>query len=148
MIDPAPVRNFSSLIAISGYSESYTYGYSNGTQILDQMILVDTYEEFSNAVRENWKNQSTRYNVGATNYSPWTTLAGGFWMGSDTSKPTVMVNIRQPDAVNQMMNFYTNMAGGVGISSSYYGFATTSIPALMDFKAIIFIVYYGLIMAW
>lgn len=132
----------------SGFSEYYLYGYSNSTQILEQLILVNTYDEFSNAVKENWKNQSTKYNIGITNYSPYTTLSGGFWMGSDTSTPTVMVNIRQPDAVNRMMNFYTVMASGVGISSSYDGFATTQIPELMDFKAVIFIVYYGLIMAW
>jgi len=69
-------------------------------------------------------------------------------MGSNNSEPTVMVNVRRPSAVNQIMNLYTIMASGVGISSSYYGFATTAIPALLDFKALIFIVYYGLIMSW
>ncbi|KAJ8113658.1 hypothetical protein OPT61_g4255 [Boeremia exigua] len=129
------------------FSSTYTYGYSNSTEILQQLILVDTYEEFSNAVRENWQNQSAKYNVGVEDYSPWTTLSGGIWMGSDTSKPTIMVNIRRPELVSQMMNFHTVMASGVGISSSYYGFATTKIPELIDYNALIFIVYYGLIMA-
>ncbi|KAH6642349.1 hypothetical protein C7974DRAFT_99830 [Boeremia exigua] len=129
------------------FSSYYLYGYSNSTQILEQMILVDTYEEFSNAVRQNWKNQSAKYNVGISDYSPWSTLTGGFWMGSNDSEPSVLVNIRRPDAANQMMNFYSVMASGIGISSSYYEFATTNIPVLIDFNALIFIVYYGLIMA-
>lgn len=111
------------------------------------MLLVDTYEDFSNAVRQDWKNQSSKYNTNF-DYSPWTTLYGGFWMGSDTSKPTVMVNINHGYKVNQMMNFYTVMTSGVGISSSYYEFASTKIPNLFDAKALIFIAYYGLIMAW
>jgi hypothetical protein len=69
-------------------------------------------------------------------------------MGDSTSKPAVMVNIRSPMKVNQIMNFYTVMSSGVGVSSSYYEFASTKIPNLMELKAFIFIVYYGLIMAW
>lgn len=111
------------------------------------MLLVDTWEEFSNAVRQNWRNQSSRYNA-FRDYSPYTTLSGGLWMGSDTSEPTVMVNILQGYQANQMMNFYTIMASGVGISSAFYEFASTRIPLLYDLKALIFIIYYGLIMAW
>ncbi|KAF1926840.1 P-loop containing nucleoside triphosphate hydrolase protein [Didymella exigua CBS 183.55] len=129
------------------YSAAYPAGYSNSTEILQQMLLVDTYEEFSNAVRQNWKNQTALFGSRFDHFSPFTTLAGGIWMGSDTSKPTVMVNIRQGPLVNQMMNFYTVMASGVGISSSYYEFASTRIPVTYDMKALIFIVYYGLVMA-
>ena len=77
-----------------------------------------------------------------------TTLSGGLWMGDDTSKPTVMVNIRQPTKVNQIMNFYTVMAGGIGISTSFYEFATTQIPELKNLKVMMFVIIYGLIMAW
>lgn len=81
-------------------------------------------------------------------YVPATTLYGGLWMGDESSKPTVMVNVLQPNKVHEIMNFYTVMAGGVGISSSFFEFATTQLPPLTDFKALIFIIYYGLIMAW
>jgi len=130
-----------------GYSADYAPGYSNGTEILQQMLLVDTYEEFANAVRQNWQNQSSKYST-YQDYSPYTRLSGGFWMGSESSKPTVMVNIRQGYLANQIFNFYTIMASGVGISSAYYEFASTNIPTLYDTKALIFIIYYGLIMAW
>jgi ATP-binding cassette subfamily A (ABC1) protein 3 len=114
------------------------------------MILVDTYEEFSNAVRQNWKNISIQNSAYSSSeqYSPYASINGGFWMGSKDSEPTVMVNIRQPRLVSRMMNFYTVMASGVGISSSYYAFATTRIPSLIDLKPMIFIVYFGLIMSW
>lgn len=114
------------------------------------MILVNTYEEFSNAVRQNWKNVSlinSRYS-GGQDYSPYASISGGFWMGSKDSAPTVMINIRQPNLAARIMNFYTVMASGVGISSSYYSFASTRIPSLIDLKAMIFIVYFGLIMSW
>ena len=114
------------------------------------MILVNTYEEFSNAVRQDWKNASlraSRYSSGQK-YSPFASISGGFWMGSNDSAPTVMVNIRQPNLAARIMNFYTVMASGVGISSSYYGFAVTKLQKLIELKAMIFIVYYGLIMSW
>lgn len=69
-------------------------------------------------------------------------------MGDDASKPTVMINIGQTFKANKIMNFYSVMAGGVGISASFYEFASTQIPELKNLKAIIFVIYYGLIMAW
>ena len=131
-----------------GISKDTVYGYSNGTQILEQLLLVNTYEEFSSAVKNNWRYMSLKATHGGDDFSPLTTLDGGLWMGDDTSKPTILVNIRQLSKVSQMMNFYNVMASGVGISSSYYEFATTTIPNLTDFKAEMFLVYYGLIMAW
>lgn len=132
-----------------GYSAEYPYGYSNGSQIKEQMLLVNTYEEFTNAVRENWKNLSAMNNIpGGIQYSAYATLSGGFWMGSEDSEPTVMINVRNSMKTNQIMNFYTIMASGVGISSSYYEFASTRIPDLFDLKAMIFTIYFGLIMSW
>ena len=136
------------LIQSSGYGPDYVYGYSNSSQVLGQMILVDTYEEFSNAVRQNWHNVSASYSGFQNGVSPYTTLRGGLWMGSKDTKPTVMVNVRQSNMVNQIMNLFTVMASGVGISSSYYEFASTKIPELYDLKAMIFIIYFGIIMAW
>lgn len=115
------------------------------------MILVNTYEEFTNAIQKNWQNVSEKYSsysYGGRDYSPYTTIKGGMWMGTKDTEPTVMVNMRQAREVNKMMNFYNIMAGGVGISSSYYEFASTRIPELYDLKPMIFIVYFGLIMAW
>jgi ATP-binding cassette subfamily A (ABC1) protein 3 len=47
-----------------------------------------------------------------------------------------------------MLNFYNNLVGGVGISASYDEFAVTVIPDLIDISPLMFIIYYGLIMAW
>jgi hypothetical protein len=111
------------------------------------MLLVNTYEEFSHAVQTNWKNMSAKWNYGG-NYSPYTRLSGGLWMGDESSKPAVLVNIARPSRVAQIMNFYTVMAGGVGISAAFDEFATTRIPNLSDNRALMFVVYYGLIMSW
>lgn len=111
-------------------------------------MLVDTYDEFSHAVNENWKNMTAKYGEGIADYTPYTTLSGGLWLGDDTSKPTVLVNIGAPYKVTELMNFYTVMSSGIGISSSFFPFASTKIPNLTDMKALIFVIYYGLIMAW
>ncbi|XPS68194.1 hypothetical protein M3J09_000484 [Ascochyta lentis] len=58
-----------------------------------------------------------------------------------------MVNIRNPNKVNEMMNFFTVMAAGIGISTSYFEFARNQLPPRVDVKALVFIVYYGLIVA-
>jgi ATP-binding cassette subfamily A (ABC1) protein 3 len=131
------------------YPGSYaTYGYKNGSEIRDQMLLVNTYDEFRNSIRVNWDNMTSRYASQGINYSPYTTIKGGIWMGDGSSKPTVLVNGVQTDSSNQMMNLFNIMKSGVGISGSYYSFAGTKIPSLIDFKPLTFIVYYGLIMCW
>jgi ATP-binding cassette subfamily A (ABC1) protein 3 len=127
------------------YSSSYTYGYKNSTQIKDEFVFVNTYDEFQAAIRNNWKAVgalSSRYD------SAYTTIRGGVWMGDEKSSPTVLVNVRTTQSSNQMLNMYNILTSGVGISSSYYSFATTKIPSLVDIKPLMFIIYYGLIMAW
>jgi ATP-binding cassette subfamily A (ABC1) protein 3 len=69
-------------------------------------------------------------------------------MGDDNSKPTVLVKAQSVNSPNQMLNVFNVMKSGVKISGSYYSFASTSIPALIDMKPLMFIIYYGLIMAW
>lgn len=123
-----------------------TFGYSNGAEIKAQLLMVDTFEEFSDAVKANWRELSQQNPD--IDYMPPTSLRGGIWIGDENSKPTVMVNVRQADEVSRILNFFDVVMSGVPISSSYYKFATIDIPLLYDFKALMFIVYYGLIMAW
>ncbi|KAH7089962.1 hypothetical protein FB567DRAFT_315520 [Paraphoma chrysanthemicola] len=127
------------------YSEYSTFGYSNGSEIRNQLLLVSTYEEFHDAVRNNWKAQADKYSY--KDYVPYSTLEGGIWMGDANSKPTVLVNARRVDSSNQMLNMFNVMRSGVPISASYYSFPETKIPNLIDLKPLMFIIYYGLIMA-
>lgn len=131
------------------YAGSFaTYGYQNSTEILDQMILVNTYEEFRNSIRDNWKNASARYASQSMEYAPYTNIKGGIWMGDRSSKPTILVNARTTASPNQILNWFNVMSSGVGVSASYYEFAETKIPSLIDIQPLMFIIYYGLIMAW
>jgi ATP-binding cassette subfamily A (ABC1) protein 3 len=146
-------RNYASSSYSSG-SYSYSYGYHNGTEILDQMIIVNTYDEFRNSIQASWKNSSIRaasegYSVSyGSDYAPYTTIKGGIWMGDSFSKPAVLVNARTASSPSQILNWFDVMSSGVGISGSYYEFAGTKIPSLIDIKPLMFIIYYGLIMAW
>lgn len=123
------------------------HGYSNTSQIIEQMILVDTYDEFSNALAENYKAVAGRYTTDDDDQS-YTTIRGGIWLGDETSKPTVLATVRQVDIISQMLNFLNVLSSGIPISASNSRFATTEIPSLIDFNVLMFIVYYGLIMCW
>jgi ATP-binding cassette subfamily A (ABC1) protein 3 len=133
------------------YSSYSTYGYTNSTQLRDELLLVNTYDEFREAIRDNWKAVTAfndRQGYSPLSYAPFTTLNGGVWMGDEKSRPTVLVNVRSTESSNQMLNMYNVMTSGVGISASYYSFAKTEIPSLIDVKSLMFIIYYGLIMSW
>jgi ATP-binding cassette subfamily A (ABC1) protein 3 len=127
---------------------SSTYGYHNTSQIRDGFLLVNTYDEFRNSINNNWKAVSEYYGQSGYQSSAFATLKGGVWMGDDTSKPTVLVRAQNVGSPNQMLNMLNVMTGGVKISASYYSFASTKIPELIDIKPLMFIIYYGLIMAW
>ncbi|KAF2024589.1 P-loop containing nucleoside triphosphate hydrolase protein [Setomelanomma holmii] len=133
----------------TNYTRSYSsyskFGYNNGSEIRDQLLLVNTYDEFHEAVRNNWKAQAAQYTY--DDYQPYTTIDGGVWMGDEKSEPTVLVNARRVDSSNHMLNMFNVMRSGVPISASYYSFAQTKIPSLIDTKPLMFIIYYGLIMA-
>lgn len=128
------------------YSEDYPNGYNNGSQVKEQLLLVDTYDEFQNAVQKDWKTQIDRATYMSDDYSPWTTLRGGIWLGDANSKATVLVNVRQMSSVSQMTNFLNLMISGVPISAAYEEFAATQIPNLIYVRPLMFIIYFGLIM--
>jgi hypothetical protein len=60
----------------------------------------------------------------------------------------VLINARSAPSSLNMLNLFNIMKSGVGISASYYSFAQTKTPSLIDVKVLVFIVYYGLIMCW
>jgi ATP-binding cassette subfamily A (ABC1) protein 3 len=130
------------------YSKSYSRGYHNGAEIKRQMRLVNTYGDFQDAIKSDWKRQAAKYVSRGYEGSPYTSIAGGIWLGDETSEPTVMVNAKNVMSSNAMLNMYNVMNSGVPISASYYSFAKTKIPELIDIKPLMFIIYYGLIMSW
>lgn len=124
-----------------------THGYTNTSQIIEQLVLVNTYNEFSNALDENYKAIAGRYGR-ASDDSAYSTLDGGIWLGDENSKPTVMATVRQVSVISQMMNLFNVLSSGVPISASNSRFAITRIPSLINFDVLMFIIYYGLIMCW
>ncbi|KAH8716914.1 hypothetical protein GQ44DRAFT_829766 [Phaeosphaeriaceae sp. PMI808] len=129
------------------YTSTYIAGYNNGSEIRDQMLLVNTYDEFRETIRNNWKALAEGYTEDIRDYSPFTTIDGGIWMGDEKTRPTLLVNARRVDSSNQILNIYNIMANRVPIAASYYPFARTTIPSLIDIKPLMFIIYYGLIMS-
>jgi ATP-binding cassette subfamily A (ABC1) protein 3 len=137
------------------YSEYYSSGYSNASQIIDQLLLVDTYEVFQQAVQDNWKVMKNLSDArcppsmpGCDDFTPLTTLNGGIWVGDGKTKPTVLAHLQQLLYATEMTNFLSILTTGVPISVAYEGFAETEIPNLINFEALMFIIYYGLIMCW
>lgn len=130
------------------YGYENTVGYRNSSQLRDQLLLVNTYDEFQNVIRDNWKAVGEGFGRNILGYVPYASLAGGIWLGDAKTPPAVLVNARNVDGASQMLNMYNVMAGGVGISSSYYSFASIKVPDLINLKPLMFIIYFGLIMAW
>ncbi|CAO2648284.1 Nn.00g075510.m01.CDS01 [Neocucurbitaria sp. VM-36] len=126
------------------WSADYPRGYANGSQIVEQLLLVNTHDEFAKAVQNNWEAQAAKYPH--EDFSPYTTIRGGIWLGDEESRPKVMANVRKIDSFSQMTNFIDLIFSNVPISTAYDKFATTAIPNLVDFTPLMFIIYYGLIM--
>jgi ATP-binding cassette subfamily A (ABC1) protein 3 len=148
-------------LMVSIYSTNYTYnynydnayqhyGYHNTTELRSLLLLVDTYDEFSTSIKKNWADVDDYYaSSGGGIYSaPFTTIKGGVWMGDETTNPTLLVRVRNVNSANQILNMMNVMGSGVRISGSYYSFAATKIPQLIELKSLMFIIYFGLIMAW
>jgi ATP-binding cassette subfamily A (ABC1) protein 3 len=72
-------------------------------------------------------------------------LAGGLWLGDDNA-PVVFSSARAVVAT-RMLNLLNNILSGVGISASYDEFDEQVLPTTFDVKAVLFVIYYGLIMA-
>lgn len=116
------------------------YGYHNGTELRDQLVLVNSFEELIQKVEDTQHNFYDNY---GSYYDR--RVDGGLWMTDDS--PTVVANVQQANAVSEMLNFFDNLLSGVPISSSYQEFAQTQIPEVFDYKPLLFMIYYGLILA-
>ncbi|KAF2006147.1 P-loop containing nucleoside triphosphate hydrolase protein [Amniculicola lignicola CBS 123094] len=115
----------------SANNTRWGYGFTDVQELKDRLTYVDTYDEFKQYIEDH--------------HASWG-VAGGVWLGDN---PTIAYNgqvvwLRSPML---MQNFINNIITGVSIDVGFADFATTEIPALFDLKPLIFMIYYGLIMA-
>lgn len=144
LIGPSDKVNQLRLDQMAGvYSSNHTPypkydGYSNGTQLRDQLIIVNSFDEISEGVK--------KVQDGYSSFNSYSEVEGGIWLADDS--PTVIVPIQKAQYASSMMNFLSNMLSGVPISSAYSEFGFQQMPEdLFHGGALIFMVYYGLIMA-
>jgi ATP-binding cassette subfamily A (ABC1) protein 3 len=117
------------------YSSDYS-GYSNFTQLKSELVLVDTLDQFTKYIN-GLQTMSSELS-----YNAW--FEGGVWMGD---KPAVVYNAQTQDAGIAMQNFFNVVKTGVPISTAYESLPSAFIPQVIDFKPLLFILYYGLISA-
>ncbi len=141
------VANTYSTNNIYNNSPDYPRGYNNASQIIEQCYMVNTYEEFTQAIQTSQNLIEKLLPAEVAAYLG-TTLQGGFWVGDATSKPTILGNIDEVYDFTQMINVLDILTTGVRIASSYSNFPPTFLPDLIDFVALPFIIYFGLIMCW
>ncbi|PVH98722.1 P-loop containing nucleoside triphosphate hydrolase protein [Periconia macrospinosa] len=127
------------------YSKNHTSypsysGFSNATQLRNQLQIVESVDEIVELLKKQ-QTTSGGYGYGYGSRS----VEGGIWLGDDN--PTVYTLVTGAGYTQQMMNFFNNLASGVPISSYYQKFADQTIPAFLDYKPLIFLLYYGLILA-
>ncbi|KAJ4347964.1 uncharacterized protein N0V89_009336 [Didymosphaeria variabile] len=123
------------------------YGFHNTTQLKDSLVMVNSYDEFLKKIQAYQDYNSASYTSYSYDYSSYTDIKidGGIWMGNDGA--IVAANVQASDDVLIMLNFLDNIVTGVPISAGYSPFPTEQPPEIYDYRPLIFIVYYGLIMA-
>lgn len=129
------------------YSSEHTsyplsYGFHNVSELRELFIVVNTFEEF----QQNVKDQQSRNNDRTTYYSEYSSVStdGGAWLADP---PTVLFNVQNARSGLYMQNVLDNMLSGVPISSAYDSFPYTRIPDVFDIRPLEFMLYFGLIMA-
>jgi ABC-type multidrug transport system ATPase subunit len=145
MIDDAFLDKIAEVYSVNNtaYPDYGYYGFSNGSQVRDILTVVDTFEEFSQYIkREQEKTVDDSYG-GSYSY---VSTDGGAWLADP---PTIMFNVQRNWGHGDllMQNFLNIALSGVPISAAHSSFPETDLPDTYDFKAILFLVYYGLIMA-
>lgn len=119
------------------YPSDY-YGYKNVTQLKDNLIMVNSLEELTDKIKESQK--------ASDGYSYFTNrFDGGLWLAD--GEQTVVVPVQQANSASQMLNFFNVMLSGVNISSGYSQFGDQQMPDVFEYKPLLFMIYYGLILA-
>ncbi|KAF1967338.1 P-loop containing nucleoside triphosphate hydrolase protein [Bimuria novae-zelandiae CBS 107.79] len=125
------------------------YGYHNTTQLKDQLVMVNSYDEFTRRIQAYQDMNSDSGFDGYDSYS-WTSennvrVTGGLWMGDDGA--IIAANVAAADYMAYMLNFLDNIVTGVPISTGYSQFAIQETPEIFKTNPLMFMIYYGLIMA-
>ncbi|KAF2660232.1 P-loop containing nucleoside triphosphate hydrolase protein [Lophiostoma macrostomum CBS 122681] len=107
------------------------YGFSTMDSIKRMITVVDTFDYFSQSVRQ-WQE------IGSSD------VLGGIWLG-DT--PTVLYHVESPWYGLYMQNILNVALSNVPIAAEYSTFPSTSMPRVYDLKVLMFMIYFGLIMA-
>lgn len=126
-------------------------GYHNMTQLKDRLVMVNTYEEFIDKIKRFQDVNSGTYSIDLSDYSSSyddylkNRIDGGLWMGDDG--PIVAADAQVTYDYSRMASFLDNLLSDVPISTGYSPFATQEFPEIYDARPLMFMVYYGLIMA-
>lgn len=131
-------------------SYCHEYGYHNMTQLKDQLVMVNTYDEFVQKIKLlQVVNSGSYYGTGPDHISyedyERAQISGGLWMGDEI--PIVAADGQSIEGTSSMLSFLDNLITGVPISTGYIGFASQVFPDIYSANPLMFVVYYGLIMA-
>jgi len=124
----------------------YGYGYRNASQLRDDLVLVDTLEQFKKVIETKQKPSILSY-FNSYGSDSGTYDDGGIWLGDEKNPPAVMYNAGSGNGGSAlaMQNFLNNMLSDVPISSSYQILPEVTLPSIFDYKPLLFLLYSGLI---
>jgi ATP-binding cassette subfamily A (ABC1) protein 3 len=114
------------------------YGYANVSDFQGQVGVINSYDEMLKNISDSQKSTVSYLQSAAS-------INGGLWLGDD-DEPVIFINVLANQASN-MLNLLTNIVSGVDISTGYYQFGQQQMPPVYDVKPMLFMSYYGLIMA-
>lgn len=115
-----------------GYGYGYGYGSIDGVSSLKGLIAsAGTYQDFTQQI-----------SIGNA------TISGGFWLGDGSSTPTFAWSADPYNFANslEVQNILNNMLTNGTIVTSYSEFDIPPSPVTYDFIALLFVIYYGLLL--
>jgi ATP-binding cassette subfamily A (ABC1) protein 3 len=128
-VDDEKLQQLTEVYSSKHYSDPEYSGYNSLAQLKGQLVLVDTYDQYAAYLKVNHTASA---------------VYGGIWVGEN---PTIAYNSWNVNIGVRTQNFLNNYLSNVPISATYSSFVMTDIPVVYDLKALMFIIYYGLIMA-
>jgi ATP-binding cassette subfamily A (ABC1) protein 3 len=111
-------------------------GFQNVTDLKSLLVYVNSLDEIVQKIQV----QQTNNNEGDFRSKK---FQGGIWLGEE---PTVL-SYPGVGSAQSLVNLFNVLDSGVPISSAYKMFGTQDMPSRINFKVMVFILYYSLILA-
>jgi ATP-binding cassette subfamily A (ABC1) protein 3 len=139
-VDSARLEEFANIYSpkYDEYQDPYSPKQRNLTTLRKALVPLNSTEEMAQYLKAQQNYVDSPY------YGDREFVYGGVWLGDS---PTISFLAEDALFGLQVQNMMNILLSGVPISAAYSNFSWKNFPLLYDFRALEFIIYFGLIMA-